>query len=241
MSATSHASPFGLFRRFRLPFSRSSPEGNRSPHRSLRIVVADDDRDTVFTLMTLLQHAGHETRAVYSGKDVEDVVRSWGADVVLLDIGMPGKSGYAVASSLREACGHATPLLIAVTAWDTPRDRILAERVGFHYHIAKPYDPQEILALLNTPNAKLTYPVLALFTSVTAARSAMSRLAAAHVLIKQYSIDADIAQYGIAQSGSEQWCVLRAELQSEVDATNLAALLHESDGQLIPSCGHSGK
>ena len=118
---------------------------------ALHIVVADDDRDCVLSLTLLLQTEGHVVRGVYHGADVLNAVCDFGADVVLLDIGMPQLSGYDVARKLRERYGRAAPMLVAVTGWKKPSDKILAQIAGFDHHLAKPYDPHALLALLPQP------------------------------------------------------------------------------------------
>ncbi|TMH71523.1 MAG: response regulator [Betaproteobacteria bacterium] len=121
--------------------------------QQLRVLVADDDKDAVASLMLLLQEEGHEVRGVYSGLAVLDKVRDFGPDVVLLDIGMPHISGYEVARALRERYASARPLLIAITGHSKPTDRTLAQLAGFDHHFAKPYDPKALLALLRASGA----------------------------------------------------------------------------------------
>lgn len=116
--------------------------------QKLRVLVADDDRDAVGSLLELLRDEGHEVRGVYTGLDVLDSVRDFAPDAVLLDIGMPHINGYEVARELRLRYASARPLLIAVTGRDQPDDRTLAQLAGFDHHVAKPYDPNELLALL---------------------------------------------------------------------------------------------
>jgi CheY-like chemotaxis protein len=115
---------------------------------SLRILVADDDRDAVTSLLALLREEGHQVRGVYTGLDVLDSVRDYAPDAVLLDIGMPHVSGYEVARELRVRYASARPLLIAVTGRNQPSDRNLAQLAGFDHHVAKPYDPNALMALL---------------------------------------------------------------------------------------------
>jgi len=114
----------------------------------LRVLVADDDRDAVNSLLELLRDEGHEVRGVYTGLDVLDSVRDFGPDAVLLDIGMPHITGYEVARELRTRYASARPLLIAVTGRSQPSDRNLAQLAGFDHHVAKPYDPNALLELL---------------------------------------------------------------------------------------------
>jgi DNA-binding response OmpR family regulator len=121
--------------------------------QQMRVLVCDDDKDAVASLMLLLQEEGHEVRGVYSGLAVLDKVRDFGPDVVLLDIGMPHISGYEVARALRERYASARPLLIAITGRSKPTDRTLAQLAGFDHHFAKPYDPNALLALLRASGA----------------------------------------------------------------------------------------
>lgn len=114
----------------------------------LRVLVADDDRDAVESLLELLRDEGHEARGVYTGLDVLDSVRDFAPDAVLLDIGMPRITGYEVARELRIRYASARPLLIAVTGRNQPADRNLSQLAGFDQHVAKPYDPDVLLGLL---------------------------------------------------------------------------------------------
>ncbi|HYY62465.1 MAG TPA: response regulator [Burkholderiales bacterium] len=114
----------------------------------LRIVVADDDPDTVRTLRLLLEEQGHEVKTASDGPAAFYAVRDFGADVLLLDISMPGMNGFEVAQKLRERYGSAKPTLIAITGRDSAADRSFARSTGFDHHVAKPYEPQQLLALI---------------------------------------------------------------------------------------------
>ena len=114
-----------------------------------RIVVADDDLDTVNTLVHLLRREGYEARGVYQGADVLAAICDVAADVVLLDIGMPQMSGYEVARDLRQRYGSARPFLIAFTGRNEDSDRRLASLAGFDRYVPKSASPEAVLALLN--------------------------------------------------------------------------------------------
>ena len=122
----------------------------RRTARPLRILVADDDRDTVDMLTFILRDEGHVVRGLYSGTDVLPAVRVWRPEAIILDIAIPGMSGYAVAHAIRHAFTDARrPLLIAVSGqWKETPDRMVAQQVGFDHHLAKPYDSGELLRLL---------------------------------------------------------------------------------------------
>jgi CheY-like chemotaxis protein len=116
--------------------------------RRLRILIADDERDQVTTLAAILNDEGHEVREVYRGTEVLRMVVEFAPDVALIDIGMPGMSGYDVARELRAHYGKGGPLLIAVTGWKKPSDRILAQIAGFDHHLGKPFESRLLLELI---------------------------------------------------------------------------------------------
>jgi CheY-like chemotaxis protein len=135
------------------PASQAAPlERVPTSTRPLRLLVADDERDTVLTLTVLLRHEGYEVRGVYDGAQVLDSVAVFKPDVVILDIGMPLLNGYETARVLRARYGADYPVLIAVTAYCKPTDVMLAKLAGFDHHFAKPVRPQLLAELL----AKIT-------------------------------------------------------------------------------------
>jgi CheY-like chemotaxis protein len=119
-----------------------------------RILVADDDKDTVLSLIALLREEGYEVRGVHRGSEVLQAVFNFAPDVVLLDIGMPQMSGYDVARTLRERYGSARPALIAVTGRAGEADRRHAQAAGFEHHVAKPYEPRALLRLIGELSAR---------------------------------------------------------------------------------------
>lgn len=128
--------------------SSADPSLRPNPKRSLRVLVADDDRDAVLMLSTLLQQEGHQVLEVYRGDAVLHLVRRYKPDAVLLDIGMPGMTGFEIARQLREGLRGACPLLVAVTAWSTEKARQLGKAFGFHHYLVKPYSSEELLSVL---------------------------------------------------------------------------------------------
>ena len=133
----------------------SSPH---KPHRVLRVLIADDDRDTVNSLAFILRDEGHVVHAVYAGSGVLPAARLFRPDAAILDISIPGMSGYAAAQVIRSVfIDIRRPLLIAISGmWKEVPDRRVAEQVGFDHHLAKPYEAAQILRLLyplQRPNA----------------------------------------------------------------------------------------
>ena len=122
----------------------------KAPARTkLRILIADDDRDTAQTLAAVLRDEGHEVNIVLRGDEVLELERLLRPQVLLVDISMPGMSGYAIARELRERRKTAAPLLIAVSGvWTRTSERLLGQAVGFDQYLVKPCDPRELIALL---------------------------------------------------------------------------------------------
>ena len=117
--------------------------------RSLRILIADDERDTVLTLMMLLREEGHEVRGVYTGRQVLDAVRGFDPDVVLLDIAMPDLSGWEVARTIRTHTDGGRRTLIGISGeYKNSVDKLLSTVVGFDHYLLKPFDPRQLIALL---------------------------------------------------------------------------------------------
>ena len=70
-------------------------------------------------------------------------------DVVILDVNMPGMSGFAVAREIRTRRGIAAPLLIAISGkWTRKEDQQLGEGIGFDHYLLKPCEPAEIIRIL---------------------------------------------------------------------------------------------
>ncbi len=105
--------------------------------RTLRVLVVDDDRDTVNMLAALLRTEGHIVHGVHTGKEVLPAARLFRPDAIILDISVPGMSGYAAAQEVRHSFTEARrPLLIAISGmWPEAADRRVAQQVGFDHHL----------------------------------------------------------------------------------------------------------
>jgi len=134
------------------PDSRAGQQAfhRRQGRQALRIIIAEDDRDTVATMAAILEGAGHIVHPVFDGKDVLPTARFVRPDAVLLDISIPSMSGYAIAQTIRQTFTEARrPLLVAISGkWKEPPDQLVAMQVGFDHYLVKPCDPQQVLALL---------------------------------------------------------------------------------------------
>jgi len=109
-----------------------------------RILIVDDNTDAAHTLDVLLKALGHETRVVYDGNQAVAAFDDFQPNLVLLDIGLPGISGYEVARLLRSRGRHGVRI-VAVTGWGQEEDRRRAKAAGFDHHLVKPADPLKLV------------------------------------------------------------------------------------------------
>jgi PAS domain S-box-containing protein len=117
---------------------------------SLRIVIADDNRDAAESLAMLLQMDGHQVSVAHDGAEALGVVTAVRPHVAVLDIGMPGMNGYEVAQRIRTGL-HAAPIvLVALTGWGQAQDLERAKAAGFDHHLVKPAEPDAVRSLLKT-------------------------------------------------------------------------------------------
>lgn len=114
-----------------------------------RILVVDDSVDSAETLAELLKIWGHDVRVAHDGETAIPAAREYRPEVVLLDIGLPGMDGFAVAAQLRKE-GLGGRLLVALTGYGEQQDRDRAQEVGFDHHLVKPIDPDSLQKLLAT-------------------------------------------------------------------------------------------
>lgn len=121
----------------------SSVQGRRR-----RVLVVDDNRDSAESLQMLLQLWGHEAHCAHDGVEALEMADVLRPDTVLLDIGLPGISGYDVARRLRAHDGTAGAMLIAVTGYGQEEDKQLTRDAGFDHHMVKPVDPDALERLL---------------------------------------------------------------------------------------------
>jgi CheY-like chemotaxis protein len=129
--------------------------------RSRRILIVDDDRGLRHALSALLAGAGHSIESAGDGLEALALLQDRPFDIVLLDIGLPSMSGLDV---LARACELATPpLVIMMTADDTPQSLLQAVKRQAYRYIRKPFPPNTIVDVVNdavAPSAALSIDVI---------------------------------------------------------------------------------
>ena len=113
-----------------------------------RILVVDDHADVAECLAMLLKDLGHEVHTACDGSSAFEAVRTFGPEVVLLDIGLPEMDGYEVARRLRAEHGPDKLLLVALTGYGQEADRRRTREAGFDEHLLKPAGGADLNRLL---------------------------------------------------------------------------------------------
>jgi CheY-like chemotaxis protein len=127
----------------RLPLRPGTPHA-RAPAQAeaagapLRVLVVDDNQDAAESLVALLGMLGHAADVAHDGVQGLRMARERSPDLVLLDIGLPGMSGYEVARAIRASRDLARTVLIALTGWGGQADQRQSQEAGFDQHLTKP-------------------------------------------------------------------------------------------------------
>lgn len=122
----------------------------RASLKGIRVLLVEDDSDTRELLRTILEDCGAEVEPVTSAREALDALASRIPDVLVSDIGMAGANGYDLIEKVRALNpekGGKVPA-IALTAYAGVSDRRRALISGFHAHLAKPVEPDELLAII---------------------------------------------------------------------------------------------
>ena len=104
----------------------------------LKVLVVDDNEASAVTLGWAVEAEGYAVRTVFSGQAALDLAPEFGPDIVLLDLGMPGMSGFDVCQRLRSDPAFAHIKIIAQTGWGDETARKRTAESGFDLHLVKP-------------------------------------------------------------------------------------------------------
>ena len=113
-----------------------------------RILIVEDHADAAEMLALLLTAQSHQVRVESNGHGALVAAAEFSPDVMLVDVGIPGMSGYDLAERIRSNRALDHVLLIAVTGYGRPQDRTRALTAGFDHHLVKPVDADAIAAVL---------------------------------------------------------------------------------------------
>ena len=134
-----------------LPDGRATADDKNAMHAQVRrrILVADDNEDSVSMMEMLLSDCGHDVRTANDGLEAVRQADEFEPDVIILDIGMPRLNGYEVCRRIRALPALEKAVMIALSGWGQEEDKRRSEEAGFHYHVVKPVDPSALMQLLS--------------------------------------------------------------------------------------------
>lgn len=114
-----------------------------------RVLVVDDNIDAAETLSMFLDLIGQRTAVANSGADSLRIAADFAPEIVFLDLGMPGMSGFEVARALRSIPALERAYIVALTGWGDQQTRDKTKEAGFDLHLTKPADFNTINLILN--------------------------------------------------------------------------------------------
>lgn len=117
---------------------------NRIVEHNMRILLVEDTIDIAFAIASKLEKEGHSVTTVYDGVQGEDLAVNGSFDLVVLDINLPGRDGFAVLRSMREQ-SLSCPVLV-ITARNQIADKIDLLELGADDYLVKPFDLRELVA-----------------------------------------------------------------------------------------------
>jgi CheY-like chemotaxis protein len=134
---------------------RSAAQGAPAPGsvptpsaHSLRIMLVDDNVDAALTLGLLMESSGHHVTVAHTPQEALARADGQAFDLFLLDIGLPGMSGYELARHLRALPGAQAATMAAITGYGQQSDHDHAAEAGFDRYFVKPVEPEDLFALL---------------------------------------------------------------------------------------------
>lgn len=113
-----------------------------------RILVADDNDDSAAAMAMMLKLLGNEVRTANDGLEAIEIAEGFRPELILLDIGMPGRNGYDVCRHIRLQSWGSQVIIAALTGWGQDEDKRRSQEAGFNHHLVKPVDPGDLEKLL---------------------------------------------------------------------------------------------
>ena len=114
-----------------------------------KVLVVDDNVDAAEAIATLLQFSGYDIEVAHDPHTALETAARAKPDLVLLDIGLPGMSGYEVAQRMRDGGAGRHTKIVALTGYGQEQDNEQAKAAGFSAYLVKPVDADQLTALVN--------------------------------------------------------------------------------------------
>lgn len=119
----------------------------------MQILIVEDNEDAAESLALLLKLGGHDVQTAADGRSALQTLERSTPDAVLVDIGLPGMSGYELAEMIRSSGRSRGALLVAVSGYGSTEDKAKSAHAGFDAHLVKPLDFRALSKLLASRGA----------------------------------------------------------------------------------------
>lgn len=116
----------------------------------VRILIVDDSQDSAMTLGWLVEMMDADYRLAHSGDEAIKTAGEYIPDLVLMDIGLPGMSGYDVCKKMKEMPELSNTIFAAQTGWGEEQHRRASKEAGFDHHLVKPVSIDSLQDLLTS-------------------------------------------------------------------------------------------
>lgn len=158
VDATSEGSGRGSTFSVRLPgcaapqaVEAGKPEVFTPSAAGVRVLVVDDNVDSAQGISRLLRRAGHEVALAHDGPAGLELARRWRPQAYLLDLGLPGMTGYQLLEQLHKHQVVDGALTVAISGYGQAEDLLRSRQAGFHHHLVKPLNIDTLRKLLHAP------------------------------------------------------------------------------------------
>jgi two-component system CheB/CheR fusion protein len=131
------------------PAAPADGDGAATALPPMTVLVVEDNADSREMLCAILARAGLMCHGAADGHEALALVEQFNPHVVILDVGLPGIDGLETARRIRANPRHQHVRLIALTGYGRATDRKATQEAGFDYHLTKPVQPEDLLALLS--------------------------------------------------------------------------------------------
>jgi CheY-like chemotaxis protein len=121
----------------------------------MRVLVVEDMVGSARMLRAMLQKFwNHEVQLAHEGLSALKIAKEFHPEIVLLDIGLPGISGYEVAQRFRSDPEFSQTVLVALTGYGQPEDRQRSRDAGFDEHLVKPASVEDLQRIFLHPKLR---------------------------------------------------------------------------------------
>ena len=224
-----------------------------------KILIVDDDKDSLKLISTMLQRQGYETKAIALGRQAVDEAMTHKPDLIILDVMMPDVDGYTVCRTLRQNPRTATIPIMMFSAKSRPEEKVKGLENGADAYITKPIHPAELAAqvaaiLARTKVSSLDIPErvgrsIGFTGAKGGAGTSTTALNVAQALQRK-NLSTIIADYNVLSPslslmlGMNQYDALDDLIEKPLETLTPPAIReyltqHESGLRVLPSTGHT--